>query len=310
MPGPGPTEDAGKPILVVHVEGEPSGPWIEGFETAFPDWRVVDGEAVAAGTEDDVRIAVLWQPPPGFLGRFRRLERIVSVGTGLDHLRHDPTRPAHVPVLARRDPGSTRTMAEFVLMQVLLHHRGAALSLLDRPTRSWEPQTRGPVAGRRVAILGFGPMAQASADLLAAFGCQVTAWSRGARPPGPIEVRSGWDQLEEVFRAADILVNLLPSTDDTRGLIDARRLGLLPAGAGFINVGRGDVVDQAALLQALDSGHLSLASLDVFPVEPPVADDPVWTHPRVLMTPHIASLPLPAAFARWVASEVGAAGAA
>jgi len=102
-------------------------------------------------------------------------------------------------------------------------------------------------------------------------------------------LRSGWDNLDGLFEVSDILINLLPSTDETRGLIDERRLALLPQGAGFINVGRGDIVEQATLLHFLDAGQLSLASLDVLSTEPPIAADPVWTHPRVFLTPHIAS---------------------
>jgi glyoxylate/hydroxypyruvate reductase A len=208
-------------------------------------------------------------------------------------------------VLARRDPASTRSMAEFVLMQVLLHHRRVGVSLLDRPARRWEPVTRGPLAGCRIAVLGFGPMAQASAELLADFGCALSAWSRSPRAHKKIALRAGWDSFDAMFLEAEILVNLLPSTPETRGVIDARRLALLPRGAGFINVGRGDAVDQGALLSALDRGALALASLDVLPLEPPPTEDPVWTHPRVILTPHLASLPLPGDFARWVVRELG-----
>lgn len=294
----------GTPTIVTHVDGEPAAPWVEAFAAAFPGWRVFPGDAVPPGADPDVRLVVVWGAPPGFFGRFPNLARIVSASTGLDHLRRDPSRPEGVPVLARRDPDGPRTMAEFVLLQVLLHHRGVGACLLDRGSRRWDAVTAGPLAERRVGVLGFGPMARATADLLASFGCAVTAWSRSARTHGTVEVRSGWDRLDGVFEGADTLVNLLPSTPDTVGLIDARRLALLPRGAGLVNVGRGDALDTAALLRALDAGHLSIASLDVLPVEPPAPDDPVWTHPRVILTPHMASLAVPATFARWVAAEV------
>lgn len=198
-----------------------------------------------------------------------------------------------------------RTMAEFVLMQVLIHHRRVWISVLGRPAKRWDQVTCGPLAGLRIGILGFGPMAQASAELLLGFGCSVTAWSRQPKSHQGVVLRSGWDNLDGLFEVSDILINLLPSTDETRGLIDERRLALLPQGAGFINVGRGDIVEQATLLHFLDAGQLSLASLDVLSTEPPIAADPVWTHPRVFLTPHIASLPIPNLFALWVASELG-----
>ena len=295
---------SGAPILVVHVEGEPNGPWVDALAEACPQWRVLSGAGGASAWAHAVRLAVVWDPPPGFFGRFPALERIVSVGSGLDHLRRDPSRPPHVPVFPRRDPAGHRTMAEFVLMQVLLHHRGLGPALFaDRIERHWAPLTRGPLSGARVAILGFGPMAQASAELLAGF-CHVTAWSRSPRTHPVITVRSGWEQFDGMFADADILVSLLPSTNETRRLIDARRLGLLPRGAGLINVGRGDAVDHDALFDLLDAGHLALASLDVLPVEPPSALDRVWTHPRVILTPHIASVTDPVSFARWMAADL------
>jgi glyoxylate/hydroxypyruvate reductase len=288
--------------IAIHVEGEDPAPWLQAFRAAFPDWRVLQSDEIDARAIHEVAIAVVWAPPRGFLGQFPNLRQIVSIGAGTDHLSSDPSRSLNVPVLPRQEPTSTRTMAEFVLMQVLMHHRRIGESVADRAARRWAPEPRGPVAGLRIAILGFGPMAQATAELLRQFGCEVTAWSRTPRPDAAIDVRAGWDALDSMFEETDILVNLLPSTDETKGLIDERRLGLLPRGAAFINVGRGDAVDQAELLRLLDSGHLSFAYLDVLSSEPPAADDPIWTHPRVILTPHVASSPIPALFAEWVAT--------
>ena len=288
--------------IAIHVEGEDPAPWLQAFRAAFPDWRVLQSDEIDARAIHKVAIAVVWAPPRGFLGQFPNLRQIVSIGAGTDHLSSDPSRPLNIPVLPRQEPTSTRMMAEFVLMQVLMHHRRIGESVADRAARRWAPEPRGPVAGLRIAMLGFGPMAQATAELLRQFGCEVTAWSRTPRPDAAIDVRAGWDALDSMFEETDILVNLLPSTDETKGLIDERRLGLLPRGAAFINVGRGDVIDQAELLRLLDSGHLSFAYLDVLSSEPPAADDPIWTHPRVILTPHVASSPIPALFAEWVAT--------
>jgi glyoxylate/hydroxypyruvate reductase A len=296
--------DGEKRALVIHVEGEDPAPWLAAFHAAFPHWRVLRSDQVDARAIDQVAVAIVWAPPPGFLGQFPNLRQIVSIGAGTDHLASDPSRPLKVPVLPRQEPASTRMMAEFVLMQALLHHRRIGDSIMHRSARRWEPEPRGPVAGCRISILGFGPMAQATAELLLQFGCQVAAWSRAPKSSATVTVRSGWSELDAMFQGVDLLINLLPSTEETRGLVDERRLGLLPRGAGFINVGRGDAVDQAALLRLLDSGHLSLASLDVLRSEPPAADDPVWTHPRVILTPHVASSPIPADFAAWVATKI------
>jgi glyoxylate/hydroxypyruvate reductase len=296
--------DGEERALAIHVEGEDPAPWLHAFRAAFPDWRVLRSDNVDARAINQVAVAIVWAPPPGFLGQFPNLGQIFSIGAGTDHLSSDPSRPLQVPVIPRQEPASTRAMAEFVLMQVLLHHRRVGDSVVHRSARRWESEPRGPVAGCCISLLGFGPMAQATAELLVQFGCQVTAWSRTPKSSETVNVLSGFGALDAMFQQRDLLINLLPSTDETRGLIDERRLRLLPRGAGFINVGRGDAVEQSALLRLLDSGHLSLASLDVLRSEPPAADDPVWTHPRVILTPHVASSPIPAGFAAWVATKI------
>jgi glyoxylate/hydroxypyruvate reductase len=290
--------------IVIHIEGEDQGPWLKAFRSAFPHRRVLRSDEVDARAIGQVAVAVVWAPPPGFLGQFPNLRQIVSIGAGTDHLSSDPSCPLNVPVLPRQEPASTRTMAEFVLMQVLLHHRRIADSVIHRPARRWAPVPRGPVAGCHISILGFGPMGQAAAELLLQFGCKITAWSRTPKSSATVNVQSGWSKLDTMFLQPDLLINMLPSTEETRGLINERRLRLLPRGAGFINVGRGDAVEQPALLRLLDAGYLSLASLDVFPSEPPAVDDPIWTHPRVILTPHVASSPVPVEFAAWVATKI------
>jgi len=291
------------PALVVHSDGEPSHAWVEAFQRVLPQWTVVGSEAMASDIAEHVVAAVVWAPPRGFLGQFPRLRKIVSIGTGIDHLASDPSRPLHIPVAPRRDPVSIRAMAEFVLMQALIHQRRIGDAIADQRARLWRPELRGPLAGVLISVLGHGPMGRASVELLAQFGCKVVAWSRTPRPNGIVAVRSGWSELDSMFSGAQILVNMLPSTAETRGLIDDRRLGLLSKGAGLINVGRADALDQAALIRRLDSGDLALASLDVTLVEPPEPQDPVWRHPRILLTPHIASLPDPTAFAEWAVAE-------
>jgi glyoxylate/hydroxypyruvate reductase A len=290
--------------IVMHIEGEDQAPWLKAFRSAFPHRRVLRSDEVDARAIGQVAVAIVWAPPPGFLGQFPNLRQIVSIGAGTDHLSTDPSRPLNVPVLPRQEPASTRTMAEFVLMQVLLHHRRIADSVSHRPARRWAPEPRGPVASCHISILGFGPMGQAAAELLLQFGCKITAWSRTPKSSATVNVQSGWSKLDTMFLQPDLLINMLPSTEETRGLINERRLRLLPRGAGFINVGRGDAVEQSALLRLLDAGCLSLASLDVLPSEPPAADDPVWTHPRVILTPHVASSPVPVDFAAWVATKI------
>lgn len=293
------------PAVVVHLEGDDPAPWCRAIEAACPGWRAFPSDAVPAGAEAAVRAAVVWLPPPGLLGRFPNLAEIVSTAAGLDHLARDPSRPATARVHRRQDPASTRVMAEYVLAQVLIHHRELPRHWAGRAGRTWDQRAVGPLAERRAGVIGFGPMGRATAEMLAGHGMAVTAWSRTPRDHPTVPVETGEVGLDRLLAGAEFLVMLLPSSAETRGFLSAGRIARLPEGAVVINVGRGDTVDLDALLAALDTGLLSGASLDVLPVEPPPADHPVWDHPRVLLTPHVASLPRPAAMAEWLATILG-----
>jgi glyoxylate/hydroxypyruvate reductase A len=291
-----------EPAVVVHLEGDDPAPWCRAIEGRCPGWRAFASDAVPPGAEPAVRAAVVWLPPPGLLGRFPNLADVVSTAAGLDHLARDPSRPPAARVHRRQDPGSTRIMAEFVLAQVLIHHRELPRHWAGRATRIWDQRAVGPLADRRVGILGFGPMGRAVAGVLAGHGMAVTAWARTPRHDPAATVLTGEDGLDRLLAGAEFLVVLLPSVPGTRGFLSAARIARLPPGAVVVNCGRGDTVDVDALLAALDAGHLAGASLDVLPVEPPPADHPVWDHPRVLLTPHVASLPRPAEMAAWLAA--------
>ncbi|HEX9858480.1 MAG TPA: NAD(P)-dependent oxidoreductase, partial [Paracoccaceae bacterium] len=171
---------------------------------------------------------------------------------------------------------------------VLRHHLG-----MDRYVSQREPvweQIVPPLAReRRVAMLGLGALGQACARALVALNFPVTGWSRSPKAVAGVECRHGEAGLEATLRDAAIVVTLLPRTPETENLLDARRLGWLPQGAVIINPGRGALIDDEALLAALDAGRLGHATLDVFRVEPLPPAHPFWTHPHVTVTPHIAA---------------------
>jgi glyoxylate/hydroxypyruvate reductase A len=290
------------PSVVVHLEGDDPAPWCRAIEARCPGWRAFASDAVPVGAEATVRAAVVWLPPPGLLGRFPNLADVVSTAAGLDHLARDPSRPAAARVHRRQDPASTRVMAEFVLAQVLIHHRELPRHWAGRAARVWDQRAVGPLSGRAAGVIGFGPMGRATAETLAGHGVAVTAWSRTPRDHPAVAVVTGEAGLDRLLAGAEFLVMLLPSSADTGGFLSAGRIARLPAGAVVINCGRGDTVDLDALLAALDAGHLSGASLDVLPMEPPPPAHPVWDHPRVLLTPHVASLPRPAEMAAWLST--------
>jgi glyoxylate/hydroxypyruvate reductase A len=158
--------------------------------------------------------------------------------------------------------------------------------------------------GRRVGVLGLGELGLACAQALAALGFDLAGWSRRPKDSGPVPAFSGPEGLDEVLRRSEILVLLLPATAATENVLDSRALALLPRGAVVVNPGRGTLIDDAALLAALDAGRIAHATLDVFRTEPLPPDHPFWAHPRVTVTPHIASETRPATAAEAVAENV------
>lgn len=192
------------------------------------------------------------------------------------------------PLCRMVDDGLTEGMVEWVVGHTLRHHLGMDRHIVN-PGHVWDP-TCPPLARERpVAMLGMGALGTACARALAALHFPVTGWSRSPKEVAGIPCLHGEAGLEAALRGAAIVVLLLPKTPETENLMDARRLGWLPKGAVILNPGRGPLIDDAALLSALDAGHVGHATLDVFRVEPLPQDHPYWTHPRVTVTPHIAA---------------------
>ena len=188
------------------------------------------------------------------------------------------------PLCRMVDPSMSEGMTEWVVGHALRHHLGMDRHIVN-PGRIWDP-TCPPLARERpVTVLGTGELGSAAAAALRALNFPVTAWGRTAKP-GCLHGRDG---LRQALSTASILVALLPKTAETESLLNAERLALLPKGAVVLNPGRGALIADNALLQALDSGHIGHATLDVFRTEPLPQDHPYWAHPRVTVTPHIAA---------------------
>ncbi|GAB5470120.1 MAG: glyoxylate/hydroxypyruvate reductase A [Rhodospirillales bacterium] len=236
-----------------------------------------------------VRYALVWEPPAGLLASLPNLEVIFSIGAGIDHIMRDPQRPTALPVVRMVEAGLTQGMSEFVVLSVLWHHRDMAYYAAFQRHKRWQevPPTLGK--DRKVGFLGMGALAGDAAAKLAPFGFQLHGWSRSAKQQPGVTMHHGGEGLEEILALSEILVCLLPLTAETEGLLNARRLALLPKGAALINVARGGLIVEADLLAALESNHIASATLDVFREEPLPAASPFWDHPRVVVTPHIAA---------------------
>jgi glyoxylate/hydroxypyruvate reductase len=258
------------------------------------------------GVAEEIDTALVWQPPAGLLARLPNLGLIVSVGAGVDALVHDPTLP-DVPLVRFVDPDLTGRMAEYIALHVLYHHRRMSefRELQDRAIWNYLPE---PAAHEvRVGLMGLGVLGSAAADALTTFGYQLRGWSRTRRSLDGVACFSGTAELGAFLAETDILAVLLPLTRETRGILHrglfaklsrAGRSPLLP-GPVLINAGRGGLQVDADILAALEAGELYAASLDVFETEPLPAANPLWRHPRVVVTPHNAAESTPSAIARY-----------
>jgi glyoxylate/hydroxypyruvate reductase len=248
------------------------------------DFRRLD----SLGDKTDIEVALAWKPAAGLLASFPNLKLIVSLGMGVDHLLSDDKLPAAVPITRIMDDGLIGQMSEYALYWALRHHRDIDKYAASQRAKQWKVEDFVDTIHRRIGILGLGTIGQDTAKKFAALGFPTAGWSRTAKELPGIKAFHGADGFMRLLAESDILVNVLPLTRDTRGILDAKAFAALPKGAYFINMARGGHVVDDALLAALNSTHLSGAVLDVFNQEPLPADHPYWTHPKVHVTPHIA----------------------
>ena len=283
-----------------------SDTFADGIKTADPtfDFRVWPEIGNA-----NIRYALAWGPPPGELAKLPNLELIVSVGAGVDHLLKDPTLP-DVPVVRFVDGDLTSRMVSYVAANVLFHHR-RMIELRDQQRdANWAYLPEPAAHELSIGIMGLGVLGQACAKALAPLGYKLTGWTRSKRQVDGVTCFGGTNELDAFLGATDILVVLLPLTPDTRGIITSkllaklRRPKVLP-GPVLINAGRGGLQSEEEIIASLDQGTLYAASLDVFTTEPLPATSPVWAHPRILLTPHIAAESDPRAIARYLIAQVG-----
>ena len=250
-----------------------------------------------------VRHALVWKPPHGFFADFANLALVVNLGAGVDALVGRDDLP-DVPITRLSDPKMARMMAGYVLFAVTRHARNIPAFERAQRQRRWhyihprDPETI------RVGILGLGELGLTAALECARQGYQVQGWSNTLKDVDGIRTLAGLDTLPDILGGSDILVCMLPQTPLTQNLLNAERLTLLKTGAAFVNVSRGSIVDEAALIAALQSGQIAEATLDVFATEPLPSTSPLWEMDNVLITPHLASIALPASAARQIGENV------
>jgi glyoxylate/hydroxypyruvate reductase A len=276
-------------ILLVKSGGDEAVPeWQAGFREAAPDLEV-RGWNDPSVDPDTVTYVLVWEPEPGRIAGYRNLRAIFSSAAGVDHIVGDPTVPAHLPIVRMVSEETSQTLGEYCCLAALSILRDYPRMIAAQAERRWDTFEPPHTAwDKRVGIMGFGTIGQVAARMLGGLGFQLAGWARTHKTAHGVTMFAGDEELPRFLACCDILVNLLPDTPQTRGILDARHLGMLPRGAGVVNGGRGTAIVLPDLITALDSGHIGAAVLDVFEEEPLPSEHPAWVHPRITVTSHLA----------------------
>jgi glyoxylate/hydroxypyruvate reductase A len=275
--------------------------WRAAMKAALPEaeFRAWPDEI---GDPAEIDYILTWKPKPGALIGYPNLKAIFSLGAGVDHLVLAEGPLPKVPIVRLVDVALTRDMVQYVVHWVLHFHRDMHLYREHQLASEWKRHSYPEASQRRIGFLGSGVLGGACAKALAGFEFDVATWTRGPKKIEGVTSFHGADGLEPFLARSEILVCLLPLTTETRGILNKQNLAALPKGAYVINAARGAHVVEHDLIAALDSGQIAAAALDVFPQEPLAAAHPFWKHPKIRVTPHVASFTT----ARTAALEIAA----
>lgn len=276
--------------IVVHIDE--AAQWQEALSDALPQATVVTSDASADERKNADYLAI-WKAPAHLVQEQTQLKGIINLGAGVDYLLKTPGLPRDVPIVKLRDAGMGELMADYVLYGVLHFYRSMDRYLTQQQSATWQPQEVVDKSQWPVGVLGLGAIGGYVASALQQAGFPVLGWSRSPKQINGVNCFHGDDGLTELLGQVQSLITILPDTAATKHILNAERLAQLPKGASVINPGRGSLIDEQALLHALGStdqpGHLRGALLDVFHEEPLPTNNPLWQHPKVIVTPHMAA---------------------
>lgn len=262
--------------------------WLVAIKSALPNHDIVPFGDLAKSQYDEIDVAIVANPNPVELACLPNLKWVQSLWAGVERLLSDMPE-AHFEIVRMTDPQLGLSMAEAVLAWTLYLHRDMPLYASQQKTQTWLQHPLPLASDRNVGLLGLGKLGQMAAITLKNQGFNVLGWSRTQAELEGVETFSGPEGLNQLLTKTDILVVLLPLTDETNGLLNQDRLAKLPKEASLINFARGPIVEEAALLDLLDMGHLNHAVLDVFATEPLPMDSVLWVHAKTTVLPHISA---------------------
>ena len=277
--------------VLFYSEADDPQPWRQAFAAAIPEMQF----QVWADVEDveSVRYALVWNPPSGLLEKLPNLRAVLALGAGVDALLADPTTP-QVPVVRLLDAGLAPQMAEYAVYAVLYFHRRMRDYEKQQQQRIWNQLAPLPASGWSVGVMGTGVIGGLILKHLVTLGYRVCGWSRSSTSFQGVESFAGDAELDAFLSNCRVVINVLPLTPHTAGIFGTRTFNAMPRGSYVVNIGRGGHLVEEELLSALDSGQIGGAMLDVFNEEPLPQSSPLWSHPNVIVTPHIAGVTIAA----------------
>jgi glyoxylate/hydroxypyruvate reductase A len=285
--------------IILYAGGWDVAPWREALARHVPSATVLSWP-----TDARADYAAVWAPPPAMFEGQRDLRAVFSLSAGVDHLAAATGALRGMSVVRIEDAGMADQMVEYVLLAALMKHRRWGTYAAQQSARRWQRHDARPRADLVAGVMGLGVLGGAVGRALADFGYTVRGWSRRARAVDGVRTFAGEGELAEFLAPCELLVDMLPLTPATESLLDRRVLSMLPRGAALVNVARGKHLVEEDLVALLDEGHLEGATLDVFRHEPLADESPLWRHPRVTVTPHVAAISVPERCVAQVAEKI------
>lgn len=271
-------------MLLLDSKSKDLTPWINAFKEHLPENEVVTWDQVDDPSK--VKVAVVWQHQKNLFSKIPNVKLVASLGAGVDHIVGDPLLPAQVPVSKVVSPHLSTPMSNYCIGAILHYHKQFDKYWEDKQHKRWD-QEFDPERAMTIGILGLGSLGSDLATKLVSLGFEVHGLSRTQKELEGI-VTYGQEGMDAFLKSVNTLVCMLPTTKDTHGIINKKLLSKLPKSSYLINVGRGKQQVDEDILDALESRQLAGAFLDVFPEEPLPSSSPLWSHPKVFITPHIA----------------------
>jgi glyoxylate/hydroxypyruvate reductase len=250
-----------------------------------PDWQ-----CFAWPSAEPCDYAIVWKPPAELFAQQPNLKAVVNYGAGVDAILAMKVVPQHIPIIRLEEAGMAQQMAQYALYGIIHHQRRMRMYREQQLRGHWQQhEDRGHIPNPTVGVMGLGEMGGHVANKIAEFGYTTLGWSKSAKPMDRLETYAGTNELPMFLSKCDVLICLLPLTPETQGILNTKNLAQLPRGTFLISAGRGGHMVDADILAALNSGQLAGALLDVFHEEPLPATSAFWSHPNVLVTPHVSA---------------------